>query len=151
MKNLTFFRPWGSPAGWTPTFTNDEFWTDMDGLFGGRDNNEMAKLEPRADVDETDKAFKISIDLPGLKETDVELKVDDRKLSLRAKREDVKDENTANSLRRERFFGEFVRSFRLPLNADTSAISAEMKNGVLEILVPKTGGAPSKTIPIKLS
>lgn len=108
-----------------------------------RPSNE-GKYCPVLDVSETDAAFHISVDLPGVKAEDVELEVHDGKLKISGSRvsskQDTSDEADApkvNYHRVERNFGSFTRVVALPKDVDTDKIDASYTDGVLEISIPK--------------
>ncbi|TPX37527.1 hypothetical protein SmJEL517_g00508 [Synchytrium microbalum] len=88
---------------------------------------------PRIDVEETEKAYIIKADLPGLKKEDVAVHLKDDVLTIEGERRD--DREAANSRRHvvERSFGKFVRSIQLPSDADTDDAAGSVEDGVLRI------------------
>ena len=91
------------------------------------------------DVQDTGDAFKINADVPGLKKEEIKVQVSpDHILTISGERKsETKEEDKGGFVRMERTYGSFSRGFRLPEHADTSAIKAEMNNGVLQLTVPK--------------
>jgi len=102
-------------------------------------------MSVRMDVSETDKAYHIKADLPGLNEKDIELTFDDGMLKLSGEKETEQVEDGKTIHRVERSYGRFTRSLQLPADADASKIKAQMKNGVLEIDISKQPHAAKKS------
>ena len=90
---------------------------------------------PAVDVEENEAGFVLRADLPGIDEKDIEITVHEGVLTLSGKREDARDEESANL--RERRFGAFSRRFRLGNQVSAEAIEAKYTNGVLTIAMPK--------------
>ena len=91
---------------------------------------------PSFDVQETESAYVLRGDLPGMTQEDIEVRTEDGVLAVRGERSDGDSDKTA-WMRRERPNGKFARSYRLPEDADESDVSATYVNGVLEVRVPK--------------
>ncbi|MDX1403284.1 MAG: Hsp20/alpha crystallin family protein [Woeseiaceae bacterium] len=99
---------------------------------------------PSIDETEDDKAFYISIELPGMDEKDVDITLSGRLLTIRGeKKEDEKDDGK-DYYRRERRFGSFRRTLELPGEVDESKIEASFRKGVLRIKLPRTKEAQSR-------
>lgn len=96
------------------------------------------KLTPPLNVKETDKAYVVSVELPGMQETEVEVKVAGGMLTIKGEKSEEKQEDKGDYHVSERHFGEVRRSLRLPEGIDATAIAAEMRNGVLTVTVPKS-------------
>lgn len=109
------------------------------------------KVVPRLDVAEDDKAFHVTVELPGMSEKDVSLSVTDRVLTIRGEKKEEKEKKEKDVYRRERAYGSFRRDLELPAAVDTGKIDAAFKNGVLTIELPKTKEAQArvKQIPVK--
>lgn len=114
----------------------------------GGGNGEHASFAPAVDIEETDDAVVLSVDLPGVDENDIEITVHQGVLVLSGKREDRRDEETDNSVYRERRYGSFFRQFRLGSKVDPDAIAAAYKNGVLTVTLTKKEEAKPKQIPV---
>ncbi|MBL8549025.1 MAG: Hsp20/alpha crystallin family protein [Hyphomonadaceae bacterium] len=91
---------------------------------------------PQVEVTDLDKEFRVTAELPGLEENDVEIRVEDGVLSLRGEKHSEVD----NKERRygERFCGQFERRIALPSDVDEDRANATFKDGVLTITLPKT-------------
>lgn len=112
----------------------DDFWGD--GATALTDVGSTI-LTPRVDLSETEDAYQISAEMPGLKDDEIEVNVSDGVLSIRGEHKAESERKDAQYHVRERSFGSFQRSFRLPETADAEKISAKFDNGVLNIAVPK--------------
>lgn len=90
----------------------------------------------RVDLKETPETYQIEADLPGMKKEAIHLEYKDRYLTVMANRNDEVKEDKDNYVRRERRFGQFQRSFYID-NVDENKITAEFKDGVLFVTLPK--------------
>ncbi|MBC7907445.1 MAG: Hsp20/alpha crystallin family protein [Rhodospirillaceae bacterium] len=111
----------------------------------------MGDITPHMDVRELDDRFEISAELPGLEDKDVTVKVQGGVLSISGEKKAERTEDKGNVYLSERSYGSFVRSVRLPENADAEGIGAEFAKGVLTVTVPKREGGPDeKKIEVKV-
>jgi len=115
--------------------------------FGGV--TETERWVPAVDIRETDDALLVQAELPGIDKKDVKVEVKDGVLTISGERKYEKDVKEENVHRIERSYGKFVRSFALPTNVDTERVDATMKNGILEIRLPKQESAKPKAITVK--
>ncbi|TPX37712.1 hypothetical protein SmJEL517_g00515 [Synchytrium microbalum] len=99
---------------------------------------------PRIDVEETEKAYVIKADLPGLKKEEVKVHLKDDILTIEGERQDDREEKTSTRHVVERSFGKFVRSIQLPSDADTENAAGSVEDGVLRISFNKKP-APTET------
>ena len=106
---------------------------------------------PAVDVRENDSAYLMEVELPGLSEKDVEVKLDNTLLTISSRKEENKEEKKNGYVLRERRSAHFSRSFVLPEGVDRENIDAEFKNGVLNLTFPKVAAAKPKTIEVKSS
>ncbi|MBU6269761.1 MAG: Hsp20/alpha crystallin family protein [Betaproteobacteria bacterium] len=93
---------------------------------------------PSVDIEETEKAYRISAEMPGVDEKDIEVSVSDEMLTLRGEKKQSRDEQRKGYEFSERAYGLFERSFSLPSGVDANAISASFSRGVLTVELPKT-------------
>lgn len=109
----------------------------------------MRTFNPAVDVDEADDHYLISVDLPGMKESDIKIDVHLGQLTISGERsfENKKDRNGERFY--ERSFGSFKRSFSLPQEVDSEKIQARFENGVLEVFVPKAEKAQARSVKIE--
>jgi HSP20 family protein len=105
---------------------------------------------PRVDIAETDKEFSIKAEIPDVKKEDVKVSVDNGVLTIKGERKQEKEEKNKKFHRVERFYGSFTRSFTLPDNVDENKIEASFKDGMLNLIVPKTEEIKPKAIDVKI-
>ena len=115
----------------------------------GNDGLESAVWTPRTDLSETEDAYLIHLDLPGLKKEDVEINVHDGTLSISGERGHEEAEESRTFVRVERSRGRFYRSFSLPQTINTDGIEASFEDGVLSIEVPKAEERKPRRIDIR--
>lgn len=103
------------------------------------------------DVAETEQAFEVKMDLPGVKADEVDIQIDNNTLTVRGRRnEETEDRDDDKHFHRvERYSGSFSRSVVLPCSINEDESSAEFKDGVLNIVIPKTDDAKPRKISIK--
>lgn len=115
--------------------------------FGGRDSG----IYPEIDVKETDKEIKVSAEVPGLEEKDVEVLLSSDSLTIKGEKKQEKEERGQSYYRSERRYGSFSRVIPLASDIEADKAEARFKNGILYITIPKTEKAKAdvKKIPIK--
>ncbi len=106
---------------------------------------------PAVDVKEEEKRYLMEVELPGLTDKDIELKVEDNILTLSSKKEESKEEKRNGYLLRERRSAEFCRTFVMPQDADRAEVKAEFKNGLLVVDIPKKPEAQPRKIDVKVN
>lgn len=111
-------------------------------------STEAEQWAPRVDIRETDDALLVQAELPGIDKKDIHLEVKDGVLTLSGERRYEKEVKEENVHRVERAYGKFSRSFSLPTNVDADKVNANMKDGVLEVHLPKRESAKPKAIAI---
>ncbi len=116
----------------------------FDNFFDGFEENFFSKhyhlaktFQPKVNISETDKAYLVEADLAGMKKDDVKVECKENILSISANKEEKKEQDDKNYHRFEYSSGSFYRSFNLPNNIKHEDVSAEMKDGVLKITLPK--------------
>ena len=111
----------------------DDFLPNREGEEGQR----SAVWTPRADLSETDDAYLIAIDLPGIRRDDLEITMEDGTLKISGERSMENESENGQYYRIERAYGRFFRSFTFGPNADADNIEAHFDDGVLTIRVAK--------------
>lgn len=106
---------------------------------------------PLVDVTEDDKEFTIKAELPDMKKEDVKVTVENGTLHIAGERKFEKEEKTKKYHRIERAYGTFERSVVLPEGAKADAMTADYKDGVLKVHLPKGEQAKPKTLEIKVA
>jgi len=106
---------------------------------------------PAVDVVESEKAYEITAELPGMDEKNIEVKVANGNLTIKGEKQEEKEEKKKDYYLHERNFGSFERIFEVPTTVDAEKIEANFKKGVLTVTLPKKVEAqkPAKKIDVK--
>ncbi|WP_297300351.1 Hsp20/alpha crystallin family protein [uncultured Methylovirgula sp.] len=106
---------------------------------------------PAVDIVENDKAFEVTAELPGMDEKSIDVQVANGGLTIKGEKHEETEEKRKDYFLRERRFGSFERSFRLPEGVDKDKIEAVFKKGVLTVTLPKSAEAQkaAKKIEVK--
>lgn len=108
-------------------------------------------FSPAFEVKETKEGYVFAADVPGVDEKDVDIQRTGNRLTISGKRESEKEEKGETFYTMERSYGSFARSFTLPDGVDSEHIRADLSNGVLTIVAPKTPEAQPQKISLKSS
>jgi HSP20 family protein len=106
---------------------------------------------PAVDVFEDTEGVTFKFDLPEVEGKDVEVRLEDGTLTVRGERKLEREDRREGYHRIERAYGTFARSFSLPATLDAEKVTAEHKNGVLRIFVPRRNEAKPKSINVKVN
>ena len=117
----------------------------------GHDMLTVADWAPSVDISETDAAYLIKGEIPGVKKEDVKVTIQDGMLTIQGERKQEKEEKGKKFHRVECCYGSFVRSFRVPDDANENKIKADFKDGMINVTLPKSEKAKSKAINISVS
>ena len=133
-------RSWRAPLGNT-VFDIEPFW---------RGEISWGKV-PAVDIIEKDKAYEVSAELPGMDESNIDVKFADGTLTIKGEKNEEKEAKKKDCYLSERHFGSFQRTFQVPNGIDPDKIDATFKNGVLTVTLPKSAEAAKneKKIAIK--
>lgn len=104
---------------------------------------------PAVDIIEREKEFLVRAELPGLEAKDVKVELRDGTLTISGERKEEHESENGHYRRVERSHGRFYRSFVLPQAVDAEKVEAKSKDGILEIVLPKSEKALPKRIPVK--
>ena len=118
---------------------------------GEKEMMTVSEWAPSVDITEDDKEYLVKTDLPEVKKEDVKVTVENGVLTITGERKFEKEEKEKKYHRVERSYGNFLRSFTLPDAADGGKVSAEFKDGVLRVHLPKSEKAKPKAIEVKLA
>ena len=125
-------------------FFSREPWED-------REDVSSSGWNPSVDISETKDEFVVSAELPGLKKDDIHITFTNGVLKIEGERKKEKEEKDANYHRVERMFGKFCRTFQLPTMVQSGKISADFRDGILIIHLPKAEEVKPKEIEVKVS
>ena len=109
----------------------------------------FGEWEPKVDVTEDKDGITVKAELPGVEQKDVAVTMQDGMLVIKGEKESEKEEKDKRHHRVERTYGAFSRALRLPAAVDGSKATAEFKNGVVTIKLPKAPEAKGTAIPVK--
>ncbi len=107
------------------------------GQVGGREEERGGTWMPSVDVSETEQELVLAFDVPGVPKERLNVEVEDNTLTVSGTREQMEEREGERFYRRERRFGTFSRSIPLPAGIDESQITADSRDGVLEVRIPK--------------
>jgi HSP20 family protein len=150
---------WDPITRWNPLKELEEMEKRLATLFGrtgvrkeGEREEAMtvAEWSPLVDISEDDKEYLIKAELPEVKKDQIKLTVHNGVMTISGERTYEKEEKGKKFHRVERAYGSFTRSFTIPDDADAAKISAESKDGVLLVHLPKTAKPASKNVEIKV-
>jgi len=140
-----------TPNVWDPFRRMREFlqWDPL--LFSAPTFSEKSSYAfvPAFEVKETKEAYVFQADVPGIKEQDVEITLTGDRLTITGKRESQQQDRVDRFYTYERSYGSFTRTFTLPTGVSGDQAKAEMKEGVLTLVLPKRPELQSKHIAIK--
>ena len=139
---------------WNP---NRSLISDFDRIFDNMFNIDIpirskeSSYYPAVDIEETEKEFILSADMPGLKKKEVTIDIHDGIITIKGERMNEDKSSFDGYSMHERQFGSFNRSFRLPDNVNEDKIAAKFHNGELLITLPKTKEIKPEGRQIKIS
>jgi HSP20 family protein len=124
-------------------------WFDPESSF--RSGMTMSMPNPAIDIAEDDTGYKLTAELPGMTEKDIEITVNDDMLTLKGEKKQEAEHKEKNYTMSERSYGAFQRSFWLPESVDRSKIDASFAKGILTVSLPKSAATAvqSKKIEVK--
>jgi HSP20 family protein len=129
----------------------DQLFKTFGEAYGSRDETGLTGAwVPAVDVFEDNDAITLKLELPEVDAKDVDIQVEANQLTVRGERKLENSENRDNYHRIERTYGSFSRSFTLPSTVDTEHISAESKDGVLRIVLPKRAETKPRQIKVQV-
>jgi HSP20 family protein len=113
-------------------------------------SEESSTMTPRVDVSENDNEYHVLADLPGFKQDEVDIEVNDGYLKMTAHHEGQKEEKKEKYLIQERCYGTWSRTFRLPEDVSSEGVKADMSEGILDVTLPKKEESKPKRIEVKV-
>jgi HSP20 family protein len=151
---------WEPATRWNPFKELEEMEKRLSSFFGHaptagdggkKEAITVAEWSPLVDISEDDKEYVIKAEIPEMKKEDIKLNVQDDVLTITGERKYEKEEKNKKYHRVERAYGSFIRSFTLPEDADGTKVTAEYKDGMLKVHLPKSEKAKPKAIEVKVS
>jgi HSP20 family protein len=111
--------------------------------------NEVEKFAPAANLIETETGYELTLELPGMKPEEFNVEFTGGALWISGVKKEEKEEKGKTFHRVERRYGEFRRGFRLPVPVAEDKVTAEYKEGILRVAVPKIAEAKPKRVEVK--
>jgi len=147
-----------SVARWDPFRELEDMSDRLNRVFGrsqarsdsGRERMTVSEWTPTVDISETEREYVIKMELPEVKREDVKVTVEDGVLTIQGERRLEQEERGKKYHRVERSYGAFVRSFTVPDKVDEGKVSAEFRDGMLNLHLPKSEKAKPKAIEVKV-
>jgi HSP20 family protein len=155
MANLTVEKSPATPAQtitrWDPfsAFREIMRWDPFREIAPITSMGRFSELDAPFEVKETKEGYLFKADVPGIKESDLSVNLSGNRLTVSGKREEEKKQETDAYFSYERSYGSFTRSFTLPEGIESDKVNANLKDGVLSILVPKKPESQPKKVAIK--
>lgn len=128
-----------------------DWWPYISGPFRNLGNRIHDFFSPQADAATTENAYQIELELPGVKEDDIDISLHDGVLMVKGEKRSEREEKGKSYYFSERAYGSFQRSFRLPGDVNPDKIDANFTNGVLSIKLPKREEVEDKTTRIAIN
>jgi HSP20 family protein len=153
VMNLIRYEPTTFPYFREMEDTLDRLNRTFGGLRRGNGTKELltvADWAPLVDIQETDLEYLVKAELPEVQKEDVKVTIENGVLTLRGERKQEKEEKGRKFHRVERAYGTFLRTFAVPPDADEAKVSAEFKDGVLRVHLPKSRKPLPKAVEVKL-
>jgi HSP20 family protein len=161
MDTMTIVRRDHSPLStYRPSSIDEQFGRIVENMFEdfftplmpyatfSKHDGDMA-VNPRLNIAETDKAFEVEVELPGIAKEDIKVAIDNRRITIEA---DAKQESAQKEgehiVYAERVTRKFARSFTLPADVDDAGAQAKLENGILMLTLPKKEAGHAKRLTI---
>ena len=145
--NISRYRPFSEMTRFDPFRSMDDLFRELSMLptMGGN-----AEPQIRMDVSETEQAYMVKAEIPGVKKEDIKIGIDGNRVSIQAEIKQEKDvQQGGNLVRSERSYGQAYRSFTLPQDVDDEKAEAKYQDGVLSLTLPKKSGGGSKQLTVQ--
>lgn len=123
------------------------FW-ERPGLIPEEERAAFRDFQPQMDVSETEDAYSVTIELPGLEKKDIDLSITDDLLVIQGEKRAEAEEDGEARHRVERLYGRFQRAVRLPAPVQADKIEAAFKDGVLKVRLPKSAEESQRKVAI---
>jgi HSP20 family protein len=105
----------------------------------------LVTFSPSIDIKESDKDIRVSAELPGMDDKDIDVLLGKDSITIRGEKKEEKEDKAKDYYRMERSYGSFSRTIPLPAEVDTDKVKAEFKKGLLTVTLPKTAQAIKQT------
>ncbi len=133
----------------TSRFGTTPFFQTMTPFFQTRLDTSLSLPSPAVDITEEEGAFKVSAEVPGMSEKNIDVSLSGDMLTIKGEKRQEREEKGDNRYLSERSYGAFQRSFSLPEDVDREKIAASFDKGVLTVTLPRSTKAAPKKIEVK--
>ena len=117
---------------------------------GSEESLLQTRFAPPVDIYEDEHSYTLKLEVPGIDEKDIDVKLENNTLTVTGERKFEKDEKEENYRRVERRYGSFVRSFTLPATIDSENVTADYDKGLLKVRLAKKAEAKPKQIKVTI-
>ena len=132
--------------------------SDVDGILRGFYDSPVSTWDTSVDVRrlamdviDDDTAYVVTADMPGISRDEVSVTIDKNVLTISATPKDEVSQNERKVLRHERYSGKYARSLRLGEDIDEDQVSAEYRDGVLRLVIPKKAAVAPREVEVKIN
>ncbi len=152
MTTLTRFVPFRSPLADVAVLQNrlNSIFNDFARPEGETETLSAGSFVPPVDIYEDHGTLVLKLEVPGIKQENLDVRVENQTLTVKGERRFEKEEKEENFHRIERRYGSFARSFTLPQTVDTAAVQANYADGVLTISLAKKEAAKPKQVKVEI-
>ncbi len=149
---ITRFSPFRTPLSDVALLQNrlNSIFHDFPRFSGDNESLTSGNFVPPVDVYEDTHKVVLKLEVPGVKQEDLDIRLENQTLTVKGERKFEKEEQEENFHRIERSYGNFVRSFTIPQTVDTENVGASYDNGVLAITLNKKAEAKPKQVKISI-
>lgn len=145
---------WRTRDRWNPLREIENLQTRMNQLMASWPDGEEAMTvsdwSPLVDIIEQNGEYLVKAEVPEVKKEDLKVRVEDGTLQITGERKSEKEEKGRKFHRIERSYGSFERCFALPEDVDSTKVTSEFKDGILQVHLPKSPSAKTKAIEVKV-
>ncbi|MBE9111265.1 Hsp20/alpha crystallin family protein [Nodosilinea sp. LEGE 07298] len=143
-------------AHWEPFRGIEQLHQEMNHLFDrlmqeGNGGGRSLTFIPSAEMEETDQAIQLKLEVPGLEAKDLDVEVTDSTVSIKGERKSKSKTEEKGIVRSEFRYGTFERVIPLPASIQTANVQANYKNGLLTLILPKVESAAQSTVKVPIS
>jgi HSP20 family protein len=144
------------PGRWDPLRQIERMQQQMNQVFdrlaplGTNVGGEFAYI-PSVELEETDNALQLKLEVPGMEAKDLDIEVTDDTVTIRGERKTEQKTEEKNLVRSEFQYGRFERRLRLPARVKNQEVQAEYRDGILRLTLPKAEGEQKKAVKVALS
>jgi HSP20 family protein len=152
MTTMTRFVPFRSAISDVAVLQNrlNSIFNDFARPETAQESLAVGNFVPAVDIYEDEHKLLLKLEVPGVKQEDLDVRVENQILTVKGERRFESEEKEENFHRIERRFGSFTRSFTLPVSVDTASVGAKYENGVLAIQLAKKEAAKPKQVKIEI-